>query len=69
MKYLRNDIINLKEDALMNYMVNSFGNEILKEENFEIIQKEYIKNSDQINEELISKLLKANEYERINFTK
>ena len=69
MKYLRNDIINLKEDALMNYMVNSFGNEILKEENFEIIQKEYIKNSDQINEELISKLLKANEYERISFTK
>ena len=69
MKYLRNDIINLKEDALMNYMVNSFGNEILKEENFEIIQKEYIKNSDQINEELISKLLKTNEYERIGFTK
>ena len=64
-KYLRNDIIKLKAEVLMDFMVNSFGKkEILKEENFEIIKKQYIKNSYQINEELILKLLKITEYEK-----
>lgn len=66
LKYLRNDIINLKADILMDYMVNKFGKEMLKEENYEIIRKEYIKNSYQINEELISKLLKITKYESNN---
>jgi hypothetical protein len=41
-KYHRNDIINLKTDKLMNFMVNNFGQkEILIEENFEYVKKKY----------------------------
>ena len=66
-KYLKNELIKLKGDALMNFMVNTMGQEeILKEENTDIINKEYIKNSYQINEELISKLLKLAEMEKKN---
>ena len=57
----------MKEDTLMNFMINTFGQEeILKEENYETIKKEYIKNSYIINEELISKLIKISEYEKNN---
>ena len=63
-KYHKNEIIKLKLDKLLNYMVNNFGKEDAKNENFENIKKEYIKNSYQINEELISKLLKIASYEK-----
>ena len=64
-KHLRNKIINIKGDSLMHYMVNNFGqDEILREENFPIVRSKYLKNSYQINEELISKLIKITEYER-----
>ena len=57
-KYLRDDIIKKKADVLMNFMVNTFGKEeILKPEKFEIIRNKYMKNSFQINEDLISKLV------------
>ena len=63
-KYHKNEIIKLKLDKLLNYMVNNFGKEDAKNENFENVKKEYIKNSYQINEELISKLLKIASYEK-----
>ena len=63
-KYHKNEIIKLKMDKLLNYMVNNFGKEDAKNENYENIKKEYIKNSYQINEELISKLLKIASYEK-----
>ena len=63
-KYHKNEIIKLKIDKLLNYMVNNFGKEDAKNENYENIKKEYIKNSYQINEELISKLLKIASYEK-----
>ena len=63
-KYHKNEIIKLKLDKLLNYMVNNFGKEDAKNENYENIRKEYIKNSYQINEELISKLLKIASYEK-----
>ena len=65
-KHLRNKIINIKGDSLMHYMVNNFGqDEILKDEIFEIVKSKYLKNSYQINEDLISKLLKISEYDKI----
>ena len=58
-KYLRDNILVMKADTLMNFMVNTFGKEeILKPENFETIKNKYIKNSFQINADLISKLIK-----------
>ncbi len=58
-KYLRDNILVMKADTLMNFMVNTFGREeILKPENFETIKNKYIKNSFQINADLISKLIK-----------
>ena len=62
-KYHKNEIIKLKEENLMDYLINNFGKDEAKNENFENIQKEYIKNSYQINEELIEKLLKIVKYE------
>ena len=62
-KYHKNEIIGLKTDKLLNYMVNNFAKDDAKNENFESIKKEYIKNSYQINEELIDKLLKITKYE------
>jgi len=66
-KYHRYDIIKMKGDVLMDFMVNNFGqDEITNEDKFEIIKKEYIKNSYLINDSLISKLLKIVEYEKNN---
>ena len=62
-KYHKNEIIGLKSNHLLNYLVNDFGKDDVKNENFENIKKEYIKNSYQINEELIDKLLKIVKYE------
>ena len=62
-KYHKNEIIGLKGNKLLNYMVNNFGKEDAKNNNFENIKKEYIKNSFHINEELIDKLLKVSKYE------
>ena len=66
-KYHRYDIIKIKEDSLMNFMVNTFGqDEIIENKNFETVKKEYLKNSYQINDSLISKLIKIIEYENKN---
>ena len=66
-KYHRYDIIKMKGDVLMDFMVNNFGqDEITNEDKFEVIKKEYIKNSYLINDSLISKLLKIVEYEKNN---
>ena len=57
----------MKGDVLMDFMVNNFGqDEITNEDKFEIIKKEYIKNSFLINDSLISKLLKIVKYENNN---
>ena len=62
-KYHKSEIIKLKTDRLLHYLVNNFGRDDAINENFESIKKEYIKNSYQINEELISKLLRIVKYE------
>ena len=62
-QYHRNEILGLKLDKLLHYMVNNFAKEDAKNENYENIKKLYIKNSFKINEELISKLLKIKKYE------
>ena len=62
-QYHRNEILGLKLDKLLHYMVNNFAKEDAKNENYENIKKLYIKNSLKINEELISKLLKIKKYE------
>ena len=64
-KYNKSELIKLKTDRLLHYMVNTFGKDDAKNENFENIKKEYIKNSYKITEELISKLLKIVKYEEI----
>ena len=62
-KFHKNEIIGLKDEKLLDFMINNFGKVDAKNENFENIQKEYIKYSYQINEELIDKLLKIQKYE------
>ena len=59
----KSEIIKLKTDRLLHYLVNNFGRDDAINENFESIKKEYIKYSYQINEELISKLLRIVKYE------
>ena len=62
-KYHKSELIKLKTERLLHYMVNNFAKDDAKNENFENIKKEYIKNSYKITEELISKLLKIVKYE------
>ena len=64
-KFLKEDIIKMKGDNLMFFLVNSMGQEdLLKEEMSELVSKEYIKNSYQIDETYISNLLQLVENEK-----
>ena len=64
-KYLKNDLIKMKGDSLMNFLVNTLGqDDILKEEISDFVNKEYIKNSYQINEAFVSNLLQLVENEK-----
>ncbi len=66
-KFLKNDLIKMTGDKLMNFLVNTLGQDnILKEENIEIVNKEYIKNSYQINEDFIYNILQLIENEKTN---
>ena len=63
-KFLRSKVLKWDSEELLNNFVNNFGqNEILKEENFKVIQGQYIKNSYIVNNTLIEKLLSINEEE------
>ena len=65
MKYLKNDMLQMKGDILMTYLVNKFGQDkIINKENFDSLKSQYIKNSYIINDSLIAKLIKLEEYER-----
>ena len=64
MKYLKNDMLQMKGDVLMTFLVNKFGQDKIKnKENFDYLKNQYIKNSYIINDSLISKLMKLEEYE------
>lgn len=64
MKYLKNDMLQMKGDILMTFLVNKFGQDkIINKENFDNLKNQYIKNSYIINDSLISKLMKLEEYE------
>ena len=62
-KHHKNEIMSMKMDKTLHYLVNNFCKEETKNENFENIKKEYVKNSYQINDELISRLLNIVKYE------
>jgi hypothetical protein len=65
MKYLKNDMLQMKGDVLMTFLVNKFGQDkIINKENFDKLKNQYIKNSYVINDSLIAKLIKLEEYEK-----
>jgi hypothetical protein len=67
MKYQLNKIIELETDKLITYMIRDLcEQDIVKNENFDKIKKLYEKNSEKINESLISKLVKITNYEKEN---
>ena len=66
-RYYFDKIMKIEEEKLINYMIKDICEEdIVQNENFEKIQKYYEKNSEKINEFLISKLIKITRYENIN---
>jgi len=65
MKYLKNDMLQMKGDILMTYLVNKIGQDkIINKENFDTLKNQYIKNSYIINDSLIAKLIKLEEFEK-----
>ena len=63
-KYYYDKIMKLEEDKLVTFMIKDFcEQDILKNENFNIIEKHYNENAEKINELLISKLVKITRYE------
>ena len=66
-KYYYDKIMKLEEDKLVTFMIKDFcGQDILKNENFNIIEKHYNENAEKINELLISKLVKITRYENLH---
>ena len=64
LKYYYAEILELKGDKLMNFMVNKFNQlDLFKNENIKEVRKLYIQNYNQINESYILKLQKICEYE------
>ena len=65
MKYLKNDMLQMKGDILMTYLVNKIGQDkIINKENYDSLKNQYIKNSYIINDSLIAKLIKLEEFEK-----
>ena len=63
-RYYFDKIMNIEGDILITFMIKDLCNEdIVKNENFDKIEEHYNKNSEMINELLISKLVKITRYE------
>ena len=63
-KYYFDKIMKIEGDLLINFMIKDLiDQDIVNNENFQLIKEIYNKNSEQINELLISKLVKITKYE------
>ena len=66
-KYYFDKIMKIEEEKLYNFMIKEIcDSEIVKNENFSEIKEIYAKNAENINEFLISKLIKITRYEKVN---
>ena len=66
-QYYYRELLDVQEDLIMNYLITNFcDKEIFKNKDFDVIEKNYSKNHQFINEDMIVKLKKVCDYEEEN---